>query len=97
MIGNSLIDILKIKSELIKEIFTFLSKEQILLLISYNKKLQNLMNISLYNYQKIFINQNIITELKYFDKVKLLNYIKSTFHNQTTTTPYRTYSNYFQL
>ena len=81
MIGNSLIDILKIKSELIKEIFTFLSKEQILLLISYNKKLQNLMNISLYNYQKIFINQNIITELKYFDKVKLLNYIKSTFHN----------------
>jgi hypothetical protein len=81
MIKNSLVLILKIKSELIKELFTFLSKEQILLLITYNKKLQKMMNISLYNYQKTFIYQNIITELKYFDKIKLLNYIKSTFHN----------------
>ena len=48
-------------SSLIKELFSFLSNDTAFLLVIYNKKIQKMLNINLYDYQKLFISKNIKT------------------------------------
>ena len=79
-IKYSIFKIWKLPS-LINELFTFLSKDTFFSLVLYNKKMQKMLNINLYDYQKLFIINNIKTSLKYLNKIELWNFLKLKYNN----------------
>ena len=79
----SIFKILKLSS-LIKELFSFLSNDTAFLLVIYNKKIQKMLNINLYDYQKLFISKNIKTSLNDLNKIELWNFLKLKYNNFNT-------------
>jgi len=65
---------------LIFEIRTFIEDNLFFEIIKYNKRLQKMINICLYDFQKMFFIKHFSTNIKEFNIVKLYNYIKSKYN-----------------
>lgn len=66
---------------LIKYLFSYLPRDRYYSLIRYNKKLQKMLNVTLYDYQKNFIRKHIKTSLNHLDKIELWNFLKNKYNN----------------
>jgi hypothetical protein len=79
---------MEIKSSyVLKIVSSFIPEKTVLKIVKYNNKIKKMLNISKYDYQKLFIenfiiNHNFIDISKY--KISnLINYFKSTYNNFT--------------
>ena len=72
--------ILKLSS-LIFDIRTFVEDNLFFEIIKYNKRLQKMVNICLYDYQKFFFVQHFSTNIEQFNIEKLWIFIKSRYNN----------------
>jgi len=79
---------MEIKSQyVLKTISSFISKKTMLKIVKYNNKIKKMLNISKYDYQKIFIenfikNHNFI-DISIYKISSLINYFKSKYKNFT--------------
>ena len=85
--------LLRINKYILENIFAYLNLAKKLNLLRYNKKLQSMLDISIYSYQKKYFesiitpallnNSEILLQNNIFDK-KTLNKLKSDWENETT-------------
>ena len=67
----------KIKSKYLKRlIFSYISEEKTIKIIQYNKKIKDLLEINIYNYQKLFIQKHFMLNMVNLSKFKISNLIK---------------------
>ena len=77
---NLIYKIVKLTS-LIFEIRTFIEDNLFFEIIKYNKRLQKMINICLYDYQKFFFIKHFSTNIKEFNLEKLWIFVKSKYNN----------------
>ena len=74
----------KIKSKYVsKEIFSFISYNKFLQMVKYNKSFQKKENISLYSYQKVFLENKISIDFNRLSIDELINFLNKEFNNFT--------------
>ncbi len=77
---NLIYKIVKLTS-LIFEIRTYVEEDLFFEIIKYNKRLQKMINICLYDYQKFFFIKHFSTNIKEFNLEKLWIFVKSKYNN----------------
>ena len=75
---------MKIKSKYIIEgIFSYLDKQRVMEIIRYNHRIQNALNINIFHYQKLFIENHFSADLSKYNIKTLLKFFNKNYNNFT--------------